>query len=238
MGSGTQQAARPDWLGDPEAVREFLTVAVHDLREPLRAIRTNSELLVDLCSGSADEAQNRCVGFISDGVDRMETLIRDIAEFCYGELRPLVRAEVDLERVFTETQRQLSAELEKYGVALTHDSLPTLSGDHHALATVLRALIDNALKFRGQADPRIHVTATRRGPEWLFSVRDNGQGFNSAYQERIFNPFEKLNGRRYPGTGLGLAIARRILIHHGGRIWAESQLDHGSTFWFTLPANA
>jgi signal transduction histidine kinase len=268
-----QDGVESGWLNDPAAVREFLRIAVHDLREPLRGIRASSQLLVAIHGGSTDERAVQCMQFIAEGVDRMESLIRDIAEYLHGELRELDLTEVDLERVLAEAKRQLSAELKKNEAVLTHDPLPVVTGDFFALATVFRGLIENACKFRGEAAPRIHVGASRgvgasngvsashgvgadqRGPEWVFSVRDNGMGFDPAYQDQIFNPFGRLNGRQFPGSGLGLTFAKRILEQHGGRIWAESQPrpaqpapsqpdpsqpnpsqpDRGSTFFFTLP---
>ncbi len=237
MRSGADKAAGPGWLGDPEAVREFLTIAVHDLREPLRTIRSSSELLAEIHRDSIDENEARYVRFISDGIDRMENLIRDIAEFCHEELREFQAAEVDLETVLAEVRHQLSSELRRSEAVLTHDSLPVVTGDVSGLAAVFRGLIQNACKFRGATAPRIHVAAIQKGPEWLVSVRDNGQGFNPVYRDQIFKPFERLNGKRYPGTGLGLALAKRILDQHGGRIWADSLPEQGSTFWFALPAD-
>jgi chemotaxis family two-component system sensor kinase Cph1 len=166
----------------------------------------------------------------------MEGLVRDIAEYCYGELREPDPAEVDLQRVVAEVRRQLSNEFEKTGAVLTHDPLPTVMGDFLRLALLLRGLVENACKFRGTEAPRIHIGVKRQGSDWVFSVRDNGLGFNPVYAERVFKPFERLNGKRYPGSGLGLTLARRIAEQHGGRIGAESQLGQGSTFWFTLPA--
>jgi light-regulated signal transduction histidine kinase (bacteriophytochrome) len=237
MRSGEHQAARPGWLGGPEAVREFLSIAVHDLREPLRAIRSSSELLAEIHKDSADETEARCVRFISDGVDRMESLIRDIAEFCYDELREFQPGEADLQTVLAEAQRQLSSELQRSEAVLTHGPLPVVTGDLSGLAAVFRCLIENACKFRGAPAARIHVAAIQRESEWLISVRDNGVGFNPVYRDQIFKPFERLNGKRYPGSGLGLALAKRIVDRHGGRIWAESQPEQGSTFWFALPAD-
>jgi light-regulated signal transduction histidine kinase (bacteriophytochrome) len=237
MRSGGHAAAGPGWLGDAEAAREFLTIAVHDLREPLRAIRSSSELLAETHKDSTDENETRYVRFISDGVDRMENLIRDIAEFCYDELREFQPAEADLQAVLDEVRLQLSSELQRSEAVLTHDPLPVVTGDISGLAAVFRCLIQNACKFRGTPAPRIHVAAIQQGPEWLVSVRDNGLGFNPVYRDQIFKPFERLNGKRYPGSGLGLALAKSILDQHGGRIWAESLPEQGSTFWFALPAD-
>jgi light-regulated signal transduction histidine kinase (bacteriophytochrome) len=237
MRSGADKAAGPGWLGDPEAVREFLTIAVHDLREPLRTIRSSSEFLAEIHKGSTDENEARYVRFISDGIDRMENLIRDIAELCYDELREFQPAEADLQTVLAEVRHQLSKDLQRSDAVLTHDPLPVVTGDVSGLAAVFRCLIQNACKFRGATAPRIHVAAIQRESEWLISVRDNGLGFNPVYRDQIFKPFERLNGKRYPGSGLGLALAKRILEQHGGRIWADSLPEQGSTFWFTLPAD-
>jgi light-regulated signal transduction histidine kinase (bacteriophytochrome) len=225
-------------IRDREAARELVSIAVHDLREPLRAIRASSELLAGTLGNAADETTGRCLRYIQEGVDRMETLIRDIAEYCYGEVRELDLQETDMETVLLEAQRQLSDELKNKEAVLTHDPLPAVTGDFFALATVFRCLIDNSCKFRGKDNPIIHISAKKQGAEWLFSVQDNGLGFDPVYWERIFNPFERLNGKQYPGSGLGLPLARSILEQHGRRIWAESTPGEGSTFWFSLPISA
>jgi light-regulated signal transduction histidine kinase (bacteriophytochrome) len=235
MGSLGRQTTKPSWLADSETVREFLTIAVHDLREPLRAIRSSSELLAEMHGDSTSENETRCLRFISEGVDRMESLIHDVAEYCYQELQELDPTETDLQRVLAEVQRQLSDELMKNEAVLTHDPLPVVMGDFLGLATVFRCLIANACKFRGKAAPNIRVGAIQQGPEWFFSIQDNGIGFNPAYQDRVFDPFQRLNGKQYPGSGLGLPLAKRIIEQHGGRMWAESQPGQGSTFRFTLP---
>jgi chemotaxis family two-component system sensor kinase Cph1 len=108
-------------------------------------------------------------------------------------------------------------------------------GNAISLATVFRCLIANACKFRGKATPSIHVGVERQGADWIFSVRDNGPGFDPAYCERVFRPFERLNGRQYAGSGLGLSLAKRIIEQHGGNIWAESRPGEGAIFRFSLP---
>jgi signal transduction histidine kinase len=229
---GTEiRGAKPHWLRDSDTARDFLTTAVHDLREPLRAIRSSSELLIELQGELVHENAVHCVRYISEGVDRMESLIRDLAEYLRGELNDLEPEETDLHRALAEARRQLHRELREKEAVLTHDPLPVVRGDFARLALVFRCLIDNACKFLREQPPRIHVAVQQQESEWIFAVQDNGAGFNPNYRERIFNPFERLNGKRYPGSGL----ARRILDQHGGRIWAESQENQGSTFWFTLP---
>lgn len=222
----------PDDAG--QSVREFISGAAHDLREPLRAIRAHAQLLATLSEHSQDDRREQCIGHIHTGVDRMEALIRDLEEYYAEEIRELDPRMTSMELVLFEAQRRLSSRLGECEAVLTHESLPAVTGDFEALAGVFCALIDNACKFRSAAAPRIHVSAVCEGSSWVFSVADNGQGFDQSYADLIFKPFERLNGRRYPGSGLGLPIARRIVERHRGKIWAESQANLGSTFRFVL----
>lgn len=228
------QGVAPGLERDNESIRDFISMAVHDLREPLRAIRLGSQLL-EAKGERSEENIARGRRYVLDGAERMETLIRDIAEYCYEEVREHYSKETDMENVLREAQNELAAEIQEGGVAVTHDPLPVVPGDFPSLVTVLRCLIANACKFRREAAPSVHIAARQEASEWIFSVRDNGQGFSSAYSERIFKPFERLNGKQYPGSGLGLAIAQMIVERHGGRVWAESKLGEGSTFRFSLP---
>jgi signal transduction histidine kinase len=217
-----------------EEDRQFVSNAVHDLRESLRAVRTSSELLAAKCGDPARAAQP--LSLVQDGVARLESLIHDIAEFAYAEIRELDRLTTDLETVLNEAQRELEEELRSVSAILTHDPLPAVTGDFLALAEVVRNLLHNACKFRGEAAPRIHLGSVRQGSDWLFSVKDNGIGFDPVYVDQVFKPFGRLNGRKYTGSGLGLSVARKIVERHGGRIWADSSPGQGSTLWFTLPA--
>jgi chemotaxis family two-component system sensor kinase Cph1 len=114
--------------------------------------------------------------------------------------------------------------------------LPTVNADRTQLLQVFQNLISNAIKYRSQRSPKIHVGTEEKGAEWLISVRDNGIGIAPQYADRIFRIFQRLHTRReYSGTGIGLAICKKIIERHSGRIWVESELDEGSTFYFTLP---
>jgi len=125
------------------------------------------------------------------------------------------------------------------GTVIDHDPLPTVRGDSIQLGQVFQNLIGNAIKFRGNAPPRIHVGARRNNGEWVFEVRDNGIGIDPRNFERIFVLFQRLHTRQeYPGTGMGLAICKKIIERHGGRIWVESKPGEGTAFFFTLPAAA
>jgi chemotaxis family two-component system sensor kinase Cph1 len=234
MSTQSRNAASPTRaIASPKALREFVTTSVHDLREPLRSIRIATERLE---RNPSPETLGQTVEEIHRSVARAEALIRDIADYWNLELRTPQRAPVDMEEVLHEAQKELAAEIKSSGATVTHDALPAVRGDAAMLKDLLIALIRNSLVFRSEAPPQIHVGARAQHSEWVFSVQDNGLGFDPVYAERIFRPFERLYGKRYPGSGLGLALARNIVIRHGGRIWAESEAGKGATFRFVLPA--
>jgi len=220
---------------DRESVRDFISMAAHDLREPLRAIRLGARLLGAEGGERSQEEAAQGARYLLDGTQRLETLIRDIAEYCYEEVREPELRETDLECVFLEAKTELASEIKSSGAQITHDPLPTLQANSTSLTAVFRCLLSNACKFHGAAPAVVHVAAAQGAGEWIFSMRDNGIGFDPAYSARIFRPFERLNGKQYPGSGLGLTLARKAIEQHGGRIWAESSPGNGSTVRFTLP---
>ncbi len=220
---------------DRESVRDFISMAAHDLREPLRAIRLGARLLGAEGGERSEENASQGARYLLDGAQRLETLIRDIADYCYEEVREPELRETDLECVFLEAKNELAGEIKSSGAKITHDPLPALQANPASLTAVFRCLLSNACKFYREAAPVIHVAASQDAGEWIFSVRDNGIGFDPAYSTRVFRPFERLNGKQYPGSGLGLTLARKAIEQHGGRIWAESSPGSGTTVRFTIP---
>ncbi|HEY3741563.1 MAG TPA: ATP-binding protein [Bryobacteraceae bacterium] len=216
--------------------RQFVFMAVHELRASLRAVHSNTGMLADKFNAGHPEGAADLMGLILAGVERLEALVNDIAEYCYVEVTDLRMAKTSVDSVVQEALVELAEEIRQKEAVVTHDPLPTIQCDFLSLTAVFRILIDNACKFRSEATPRIHISADRQGGNWFFSVEDNGIGFDPIYCERVFEPFERLNGRRYPGTGLGLYVGRRILKLHDGVIWAESRSGEGSIFRFSLPA--
>jgi len=142
----------------------------------------------------------------------------------------------DSEEILRQTLMNLKVAIEESGAKVSCDGLPTVMADATQLSQVFQNLIGNAIKFRGEESPVVHLEAARQEEGWVFSVRDNGIGIDPQYADRIFLIFQQLHTRgEYPGTGVGLAICKRIVERHGGRIWVESEVGRGSTFYFTVP---
>jgi light-regulated signal transduction histidine kinase (bacteriophytochrome) len=149
-----------------------------------------------------------------------------------GELKP-----TDSDAVLAQSVDDLKVAIEENQALVTHDPLPMVMADGPQLEQLFQNLIGNAIKFRGNQPPRVHISASRNGNGWTFSVRDNGIGIAPEYSERIFVIFQRLNSREvYAGTGIGLAVCKKIVERHGGRIWVKSDIGKGATFYFILPA--
>jgi light-regulated signal transduction histidine kinase (bacteriophytochrome) len=138
--------------------------------------------------------------------------------------------------VLREALANLMVAIAESGATVTRDAMPTVSGDATQLTQLFQNLVGNALKFRGERPPRIHIGAIRKNGQWRFSVADNGIGMEPQYFERVFLVFQRLHTRKqYQGTGIGLAICKKVVERHGGRIWAEAEPGKGATFFFTIP---
>lgn len=222
-----------------EDLKRFAYVASHDLQEPLRMVASFVELLRVRYAGKLDPEADGFIQFAVDGARRMQALVRDLLEYSRTGSDKLQVTTVDLEELLKLVLTMLQDRITAAGAAITHDALPQVPADEVKVGQILQNLIGNALKFRGEAPTRIHVGAVHRDHEWVFSVQDNGIGFDPKYAEQIFLMFARLNPRAtHEGTGIGLAISKRLVEAHGGRIWAESAVGAGSTFYFTLPAAA
>ena len=214
----------------------FAYVASHDLREPLRKISNFTELLGKRYQGQFDEKADRYIYYIVDGARRMQQLIDDLLTFSRISRAEIVRESIELESVLEITLNDLDKFLTDAGAEVTHDPLPVVQANRTQMGQLLQNFIVNAVKFRTDELPRVHVSAQKDGKEWRISVRDNGIGLDMEHAERIFGIFQRLHGRsEYEGTGIGLAVCKKIVERHGGRIWVESEIGKGATFVFSLP---
>jgi len=219
-------------------LEQFAYVASHDLQEPLRMVSSYVQLLARKYEGKLDSDADDYISFAVDGARRMQVLINDLLEYSRVTTRGESFKSVNCEMIIERVLHNLKMAIEENDAVITHDPLPTVIVDGSQIGQVFQNLIGNAIKYRSKEPPLIHISARKDGNKWLFSVRDNGIGIDSKYKERIFIIFQRLHGRNeYPGTGLGLAISRRIIERHKGRIWMESEVGKGTTFYFTLPVN-
>ncbi len=221
-----------------EELKMFNYVVSHDLQAPLRTIGGFASLLQQCYQGRLDADADRYLAFIVDGTLRMQTLIKDILVYSREGRQEIEHQRFDVNEVFEQTLNNLRSVLDEKEAVVTNDHLPTIEADTTQFGRLLQNLIGNGVKFRGEASPRVHVSAIRENGMWCFSVQDNGIGIESKYQDKIFEVFERLHDERtYEGTGIGLAICKKIVERHGGHIWVRSDPGQGSTFYFTIPAN-
>ena len=216
-------------------LQQFAYVASHDLQEPLRAITGCVQLLQQRYEGKLEGRADEFIAHAVEGATRMRALINDLLEYSRVGMRANAFRATDCNEVLKAALRNLQTTMTEKKAVVTSDPLPTVMADETRLMQLLQNLIGNALKFTGDKPPKIHVTAQRMDDAWQFSVSDNGIGIEAQYRERIFGVFQRLHTRReYPGTGIGLAICKRIVEHHGGRIWVESELGKGAIFHFLI----
>lgn len=216
-------------------LERFAYAASHDLQEPLRTVIGFSDLLERRAGAALDDQARHYLDAIREGGARMKALISDLLEFSRVGQGPDEPRPVAMDEVLGEVLAALQGLVAETGAVVERSLLPVVLGRRTDLARLLQNLIHNAIKFRAEGRPPVvQVSCERRGPEWRFTVRDNGVGFDPALRDRVFEPFRRLDRSR-PGTGLGLALCRRVVEQHGGRIEVESEPGRGSVFHFAIP---
>ena len=217
-------------------LEQFAYVTSHDLQEPLRMITSYIQIIEEDYKGKLDADADQYIAFAVEGAKRMHTLINDLLAYSRVGTRGEPFMPVIVSNVLSAAAANLEVAIEESHAVVTHDRLPTVLGDESQLIQLFQNLLGNAIKFRSDATPMIHIGVEEAKDEWVFSVRDNGIGIDMKYAERIFVVFQRLHAREdYPGTGVGLAVVKKIVERHRGRIWVESEPAKGSTFFFTLP---
>ncbi len=219
-------------------LQQFAYVASHDLQEPLRAVAGFLALLSKKlkAKGELDPESESWINFAVDGSQRMRNLINDLLSYARVESRGKPLVETDCNQALALAKTDLSVLLEETQAKIESDTLPTILADQSQITQLFQNLIGNAVKFRGSESPVVTITCEKQERDWLFSVKDNGIGFEQEHAQRIFVIFQRLQGREeYPGTGIGLALCKKIIDRHGGKIWAEAEKGKGACFRFTIP---
>ena len=221
------------------ALEQFAFVVSHDLQEPLRMVSSYLQLIQRRYTGQLDADADDFIYYAVDGADRMKGLIMDLLEYSRVGTRGMELEPTELGQVLEVVLRDLAVALEESAGEVTAAQLPAVQADPRQMRQLLQNLVGNAIKFHGEAAPRVHLTARHEGQMWHLEVSDNGIGVDPQLSEQIFGVFKRLHTREeYPGTGIGLAICQKITERHGGRIWVESEGAGGATFHVTLPTLA
>jgi signal transduction histidine kinase len=219
-------------------LEQFAYVVSHDLQEPLRMVASYVQLIEERYKDQLDGNGREFIAYAVDGATRMKRMITDLLTYSRAGKNGKEIVAMPCEAALGQACADLRASITESAAEISHGPLPTVLGDAAQFAHLFQNLIGNAIKFRNQAPPRVHVSAQLNGQEWVFSVRDNGIGLDPQFADRIFMVFQRLHAREdYPGTGIGLAIARKIVEQRGGRIWVESEPGKGATFNFTVPVS-
>lgn len=222
-----------------EELERFAYVASHDLQEPLRKVAGFTSLLQRRYKGRLDKDADEMIQYAVDGATRMQALIRDILAYSRVGSSELDVKDVEVASVLELVVADLGERIKEERAQVSWDAMPTLQADPGQLRQVLQNLVENAIKYRHPSRrPKVRVTAERDGAMWCFAVADNGVGIPADKLSEVFGIFRRLHGSNVPGTGIGLALAKKAVERHGGKIWVESRLGRGSTFYFTLPAMA
>jgi len=217
-------------------LKKFAYVTSHDLQAPLNQVVNYVQLLERRYKTQLDEDARELINYAVEGVSLMQSLIDDVLSYSKVDTQPIALAPIPMERSLEVALSNLRQEITETAATITHDTLPTVIADHTQMVQIFLNLISNSIKFHSHEPLKIHVGAEKLANAWLFSLRDNGIGIDPQFHQRIFIIFQQLHVRdEYPGTGVGLAICKKIIERHQGRIWVDSQLNEGATFYFTIP---
>jgi PAS domain S-box-containing protein len=215
---------------------QFAYVASHDLQEPLRMVTSFVQLLQHRYQGKLDKDADEFISYAVDGASQMQRLINDLLKYSRVGTHGKTLEPTNCNIVVTHAISNLNKTIKEADAIINIDHLPTIPADYTQLVQLFQNLIGNAIKYHGKKQPEILIRATNKGDFWLFSVRDNGIGIDNDYVDKIFIIFQRLHNKsKYQGTGIGLSICKKIVERHGGRIWVESKIGQGSTFYFTIP---
>jgi light-regulated signal transduction histidine kinase (bacteriophytochrome) len=219
-----------------EDLKQFVFAASHDLQEPIRMILTYSDLLAQRYGSKLEAEGGKFINYMIEGAQRLEALIAGLREFWQLSERvaepPTL---VDCNQVLKAVLLNLETMIADSRAIITADPLPSIMASETPLMQLFQNLIGNAIKYRSQAPPKIHISSVESFAEWIFSFADNGEGVDPEYSTEIFRVFKRLHPRaKHPGTGMGLSICQKIVERYGGKIWVEPNPGGGSIFKFAI----
>lgn len=220
-----------------EELEQFAYASSHDLQEPLRNIASFTQLLEKRYKGKFDSDADEFIEYIIDASIRMKQQIDDLLEYSCVTTAGKEFEQVNTDFVLNQAINNLKNSIDENNAKITHKPLPKVLADSDQLRRVFQNIVGNAIKYRKHDEhPKIHISAYKESNEYVFSVSDKGIGIDKQYLDRIFRIFQRLHTLdEYQGTGVGLAVVKKVIERHGGRTWVESELDKGSTFYFTIP---
>ena len=217
-------------------LEEFAYVASHDLREPLRMITSFLQLLEQRYNDKLDKDANEFIEYAVNGAKRLDAMITDLLKYSQVSNKEIDQSNVNFNEVIEQVFLILEILINENSAVITYDQLPTITSDEKMMVQVFQNLIVNAIKYKDKKTPKIHISALRKGNQYVFAVKDNGIGMSPEHMDRIFTIFKRLHTyEEHEGTGIGLSIVQKIVHRHHGKIWAESEPGKGSTFYFTIP---
>ena len=220
-------------------LEQFAYVASHDLQEPLRVVSSYCQLLKEKCHKckNIDDETRKWLNYTIDATDRMKTLIKELLDFSRIGRKDKPFEKVDLNEIIEEVKNDFKILIKETNTTIIIEKkLPYINCIRFRIKQLIFNLISNSIKFGGKKTPLINISFYEEKGEWLFCIKDNGIGIESKYYNRIFEIFKRLYSREeYPGTGIGLALCKKIIETHNGKIWVDSVVNKGSSFYFTLP---
>jgi len=218
-------------------LEKFAYLASHDLQEPLRMVKSFTDLLQEEYADKLDKDAVFYMGQITDGSKRMQDLVRDLLDYSKVQENDAALSDVNCQECFEEAINNLKEVIRETNADITVDPLPVVKYIPMRLTRLFQNLIGNAIKYRKpDVPPKIHIACADNQDEWVFSISDNGIGIKEEYIDQVFSLFKRLHSKeQYHGTGIGLSICEKIIESLGGRIWITSEFGKGSIFYFSIP---
>lgn len=229
-----QKKQAEDLRSSNKELLQFTDIVAHDLKEPLRSIANSLQFLKEDFGDTLEEDALEYVTFAIDGAQRLNYMIHGLSQYAnINSIKPFTV--VDCNELLTSLKNSLKYRILDTNAQIIHGELPVLVGHKYQLLQIFQNLVSNAIKFRGDSDPIVTITSSENEEHYLFSIADNGIGFEQVYANRIFEIFHRLHTHQeYKGSGIGLSICQKVIARHKGKIWVESVKGKGSTFSFTI----